>query len=101
MVSNPPYVALDEWTALPEEVREHEPRSALCDEGDGLSFYRIIASAAKRFLKSGGHLFFEVGDKQGGSVSRLLSEEAYRDVRLHPDLNGIGRVVVGRWRGGA
>ena len=38
---------------LSPEVREHEPRMALTDEGDGLGAYRRIAAAAPGFYGSG------------------------------------------------
>lgn len=97
VVSNPPYIALEEWDTLPKEVRAFEPRSALCDEGDGLSFYRIMASKAKHLVKTGGTVFWEVGDSQGEAVKAILSGEGYQDVSVYPDLNGVGRVVSGRW----
>lgn len=96
VVSNPPYVSLAGWSRLPEEIRGHEPRGALCDEGDGLSFYRLLASKAKRVLFPGGHVFFEVGDGQDAAVESILSEQGYRDVEAYPDLNGIRRVIRGR-----
>ncbi|MGD9101275.1 MAG: peptide chain release factor N(5)-glutamine methyltransferase, partial [Anaerolineae bacterium] len=36
IVANPPYIAAQEWGALPREVREHEPRLALYGGPDGL-----------------------------------------------------------------
>ena len=44
IVSNPPYISLSEMDELSPEVREHEPRLALTDEGDGLGAYRHIAA---------------------------------------------------------
>ena len=95
VVSNPPYVSLEEWKTLPEEIREHEPKEALCDGGDGFSFFRLIASRGKELLKSGGKLFFEVGDGQSGRVKEILTDSGYREITGHPDLNGIERVVRG------
>ncbi|MGI9368159.1 MAG: N5-glutamine methyltransferase family protein, partial [Ruegeria sp.] len=50
IVSNPPYITADEMQELSEEVREHEPRMALTDEGDGLGAYRSLAAGAPDFL---------------------------------------------------
>ena len=53
IVSNPPYIALDEMAGLAPDVRDWEPRQALTDEGDGLAAYRAItAGAASPRLKS-------------------------------------------------
>ena len=96
IVSNPPYVALEEWDTLPREIREYEPRTALCDEADGLTFYPIIAQKGKGMLKPGGFLFIEVGDGQGEKVCAILKKTGYTSVAMYPDLNGINRVVRGK-----
>ena len=51
IVSNPPYIAVDEMAGLEPEL-SHEPRMALTDEGDGLSCYRIIAAGAPEYFDS-------------------------------------------------
>jgi release factor glutamine methyltransferase len=93
VVSNPPYVCLSEWPNLPKDVRDFEPRTALCDEGDGLSFYRIIASKAGAILSPGGKLFLEIGFGQKNSVFEILQLAGFSGIEACPDLNGIDRVV--------
>ena len=95
IVSNPPYVSLDEWDSLPPEIREFEPRAALCDEDSGLRFFEFIAPAAFEMLEFGGKLFFEVGDSQSASVREMLKRFGYTAIEILPDLNSILRVVVG------
>jgi release factor glutamine methyltransferase len=94
VVSNPPYVSVSEWTNLPKDVRDFEPRVALCDEGDGLSFYRIIAMKAKTLLLPAGKLFLEIGFGQKDGVTGILRTNGYVNVRTFPDLNGIERVAT-------
>lgn len=94
-VSNPPYVSLEAWETLPREIREYEPRTALCDEGTGLRFFHIIASAAWNVLRGGGSLFFEVGDSQAEPVVGILEKNGYTGIETVPDLNRIPRVVFG------
>lgn len=94
-VSNPPYISLDEWDGLEPEIREFEPRSALCDESDGLAFYREIAGKSRSFLQNGGRLYLEVGDGQSGSVRRLLETSGFSGVESFLDFNRIERVVKG------
>jgi release factor glutamine methyltransferase len=96
IVSNPPYIALDEMEGLSPEVRDHEPRLALTDEGDGLSAYRAIAAGATRFLAPGGRVLVEIGPTQGPAVSGLFRQAGLEDVAVHPDLDGRDRVVLGR-----
>ena len=72
IVSNPPYIALDEWDGLSRDVREHEPRLALTDEGDGLGAYRRIAAGVRPHLAPGGRLLLEIGPTQARAVCALL-----------------------------
>lgn len=95
IVSNPPYIALDEMQDLSDEVL-HEPRMALTDEGDGLSAYRTIAQEAPKHLKPGARLMVEIGPTQGRAVTELFRSAGLEDVQLHPDLDGRDRVVLGR-----
>lgn len=96
IVSNPPYIALDEMADLSPEVREWEPRKALTDEADGLSAYRAIAAGAPAHLSSGGRLLVEIGPTQGAAVAALMREAGLTEARILPDLDGRDRVVAAR-----
>jgi release factor glutamine methyltransferase len=96
IVSNPPYIAASEMDCLQPEVRLHEPRGALTDEGDGLSAYRAIAAGAGIHLRPGGRLLVEVGTGQAPKVMGLFSDAGFEDVTAHRDLNGVDRVILGK-----
>ncbi|MDM7925633.1 MAG: peptide chain release factor N(5)-glutamine methyltransferase [bacterium] len=93
LVSNPPYVSMDEWERLPVEIRKHEPRRALCDGGDGFAFYPVLAGLAAAMLVPGGLVWAEVGAGQSGAVLEMFGRTGLRDATALPDLNGIPRVV--------
>ncbi|WP_343229851.1 peptide chain release factor N(5)-glutamine methyltransferase [Yoonia maritima] len=95
IVSNPPYIALDEMDDLQPEVRLHEPRMALTDEADGLSAYRIICRDAPAHLTPGGRLIVEIGPTQAVAVSRFMSDAGLVNIGVRPDLDGRDRVVAG------
>lgn len=97
IVSNPPYIALDEMAALAPELA-HEPRMALTDEGDGLACYREICAGARKFLKSDGRLLVEIGHLQGPDVAALFAKAGLADVQILNDLDGRNRVVSGKNR---
>lgn len=96
IVSNPPYIRSDVIPGLMEEVRDHEPLLALDGHEDGLFFYRRIVREARRCLKPGGRLFFEIGFDQGDALRELLTEAGYKDVAITKDLAGLNRVAEGR-----
>jgi len=83
VVSNPPYV--DTLDGLQPELR-YEPEFALV--GSGLH-ERLAEGARARAL------VLEVGAGQAERVASALESFAYRNVKITPDLSGIGRVVEG------
>ena len=97
IVSNPPYIALDEWGELDLDVRGFDPRIALTDEGDGLAAYRILTSEAGAFLRNGGRLMLEIGHKQGMAVSQLFEAAGFTALQCLPDMAGRDRVICGVW----
>lgn len=97
IVSNPPYIASHEITGLDKEVRDFDPHLALDGGQDGLTAYRILASAIQRLLKPGGAFAFEVGHRQADDVASLMETAGLGVNRPHRmDLSGIPRVVNGR-----
>lgn len=95
IVSNPPYIPTGVIPTLMEEVRDHEPVSALDGREDGLYFYRKILEKAGRYLYPGGMLFFEIGYDQAEKVSSLMRKAGYQEVTVCKDFAGLDRVVYG------
>lgn len=95
IISNPPYIPTDVIGGLMPEVAVYEPIQALDGKEDGLHFYRRIVEKASDYLNPGGKLLFEIGHDQGESVSSLMIEAGYKDVRVIKDLAGNDRVVTG------
>ena len=91
VVSNPPYVRLDEVDSLEPEVRDWEPRAALVAEGAT----EAIARGALDVLREGGALVLEVAHGDAERVASLLRELGYEGVRRTRDLAGRERVVEG------
>lgn len=63
IISNPPYVSIEEMMILPEEYH-HEPKLALAADHDGLNFILRILKSAGTFLKPDGLLFVETGNSE-------------------------------------
>ena len=95
IVSNPPYIADHEMTALSAEVLR-EPHMALTPGGDGLAAYRVICGGLKAALSPGGRALLEIGPAQGRAVADLMRNGGLEDVTVHPDMDGRDRVVEGR-----
>lgn len=94
IVSNPPYIAVDEMAGLAPELT-FEPRMALTDEADGLSAYRAICAGVGAYLAPGGVVMVEIGPTQGAAVTALMCAGGLGDICILRDLDGRDRVVVG------
>ncbi len=100
LVSNPPYIAFDELSALPRGVRDWEPALALSCADDGMAVTRAIVSDAGRLLRPGGILAFEVDARRAQRVAQLVREAGmYEGVEVFLDLTGRERYVLARRRG--
>ncbi len=91
ILCNPPYIGTGE--ALPAEVRDHEPASALFAGSDGLADYRLIAPVIGAQLAPGGVASIEIGHVQADAVSALFRAEGLRTA-LRRDLAGRDRCIL-------
>ena len=96
IVSNPPYVRAEEMGGLDANVRDYEPAGALTDGGDGLAFYRLLASEkSAKLLKPGGMLFAEIGEDQAADVCAIFAGEGhFEHICTYRDLTGPHDRVV-------
>jgi len=96
IVSNPPYISIEDFSTLQPEVREFEPRLALTDENDGLSIIQRLVSDSENHLTPGGFLLIEIGHDQKSAVQNMFSASNWQEVFFLQDLQGHNRVVVAR-----
>lgn len=94
IVSNPPYVTADEYSLLPSEVKEFEPKLALVGSDNGLFFYRKILELSKIALQPQGTIFFEIGEDQAADIRKLGLSAGFKQIEIMQDLAGRDRVMV-------
>jgi release factor glutamine methyltransferase len=97
VVSNPPYVGLEEASLLSIDVRDHEPATALFAPRTRLSVIERLATELGE-LAAGTVVAFEIGAGRDEEVSDLLEDSPLALVATHSDLVGIPRVVVTKRR---
>lgn len=97
LVSNPPYIPIEEKGLMHSNVLDFEPGLALfVTDEDPLIFYRIISEKGKKLLKPTGKIYFEINERFGEPVTELLLTLGYQNVRIIKDLNGKDRMVTGQ-----
>jgi release factor glutamine methyltransferase len=93
IVSNPPYIPMQEMKNMELQVTDHEPNIALfVPDEDPLVFYKAIARLAKLHLSPNGQLFFEIHYDQGDAMIALLDEMHFH-AELRADLFEKDRMV--------
>ena len=94
IVSNPPYIPLEEMKNIMIDVKEYEPEIALTDFNDGLVFYDRFADLGSKLLKKEGWMVLEVGiDDHPEKVAKLFKSKGYSNIELVSDYNKDKRVL--------
>jgi release factor glutamine methyltransferase len=96
VLSNPPYVGLNEADKVQRSVFKFEPRMAVFAGEKGLDVIRPLIEQAHALLKPGGRLAMEIGYSMRDAVLELLSPTLWDEPTVVPDLQGIPRVIVTR-----
>ncbi|MGN7863638.1 peptide chain release factor N(5)-glutamine methyltransferase [Chryseobacterium sp. 22458] len=95
IISNPPYIGIEEEIEIANSVKEFEPKMALFSPtADALIFYRKIAEDSRKHLNNGGLLFLEINQKLGPETLELYQD--FSDAQLLKDLSENDRFIYGK-----
>ncbi|MDR1959490.1 MAG: peptide chain release factor N(5)-glutamine methyltransferase [Planctomycetaceae bacterium] len=95
IVSNPPYVSEGEYTKLPPDVKNFEPKTALVAGNDGMEvILRLIEQAASR-LDQNGSILVELSPMISRNIAEFFkkSPQIWSDIRILSDFSGLERIV--------
>lgn len=91
IVTNPPYVAIDD-PLLADRVKRYEPAIALYEAKQGLAGYYQILAQIPYFLKPGGFLLVEFGNKQKKALAEMVGTKGR--VWWYQDENNLDRYCL-------
>ena len=95
ILSNPPYIASEEFKGLSPEVRDYEPRLALDGREGGMHFIEKIISEAPAFMNPGGWIMLEMAPGQTEKALGLIGEITdYGEKTRIKDYSHLYRVVM-------
>lgn len=96
IVSNPPYIPESDQAIMKDNVKHHEPHTALFAEENGLAAYRAIINGLPRVIHPDGTwLFVEIGWNQGAEVRSMITDRfANASPDVIRDINGHERIVA-------
>ena len=95
IVSNPPYIAVDDPHLSQGDVR-FEPLSALIASNNGLADLEHVIAHAKEYLLPEGWVLVEHGYDQAKSVRDFFQLHTYNAIQTRRDLGGNERVTFGQ-----
>ena len=94
IVSNPPYVRMQEKKLMQLNVIDHEPDIALfVEDDDPLLFYKRISELSRQYLKHNGTLYLEINEYLGVEMEKMLNEAGFKHVELKKDMFGKNRMI--------
>jgi release factor glutamine methyltransferase len=96
VISNPPYITIEERQTMQKNVLNYEPHLALFVEDDALIFYRHIA---KWSIKQNPNVkvFCEINERFGQETCQVFEACGYSHAVLHKDMQSKERIVEA-WR---
>ncbi len=100
IVSNPPYIAEDEWLSLEPSVKEWEDKKALVADDNGLALLQKIIECSSAYLKKDSvldlsipRLVLEIGYMQGYAVQDMCIKNGFKNSLIIKDGAGKDRVI--------
>jgi len=94
IVSNPPYIPLNEKQLLSRHVADSEPESALfVPDDDPLIFYKAIIRYARQHLAPSGKIYVEVHENLSGETLQLFQNSGYFGAMVLKDYRRKNRFI--------
>ena len=95
IVSNPPYVRIQEKKQMKKNVLNYEPDLALFVENDDpFIFYEAIAAFAKTHLQPNGRVYCEINQYLGDETVGIFQKAGFKEIVLSEDINDNERILV-------
>lgn len=94
VLSNPPYIGVDEASFMSPTVLDYEPHGALFADENGLVLYRKLAETLPAIMKKPALIGLEIGYLQASSVQRLFQNAFPKSkIEVVQDMNGKDRMI--------
>jgi release factor glutamine methyltransferase len=103
IISNPPYIAPEDWNDLSPTIRKWEDRGALIAGNHGFDIITQLVAQAPYYINQQSilrkhnlaSLVMEIGHNQSKEVQQLFINAGFTQAHILNDSAGIGRVVIG------
>ena len=94
IVSNPPYIPLNEVDNLETNVKDYEPHLALfAPSDDPLLFYKAISEFSNTHLTEAGLCYFEIHKDFSKDLYSYFESRNHSDIKVRNDMSGNVRMI--------
>ena len=94
IISNPPYVPLNDKHEMDAHVVNYEPARALfIPDEDPMLFYKAIADYGKNKLQENGLIFVEIHEKRAIEVKDVFKAAGFKTIEIKKDMQGKDRMI--------
>jgi len=97
VISNPPYIAEEEYAGLESSVRDFEPKLALVSGPTGLEFYKRLEETLPAHLHDGALIFFEIGATQSAALLEMFAKPYWKEITIAKDWGGHDRFFFAKY----
>ncbi len=94
LISNPPYLTVDEYSSLETSVRDWEPPMALVSGEDGMAATARLLDEGRSVVRPGGWLALELDCSRAAVVAGQAAVLGWTEVTIHMDLFGRERYLL-------
>ena len=91
IVSNPPYIPLNNYQKLETKVLKYEPQTALTDFADGLTFYKRFSELILT-MQEGSIMMLEIEGDNTPDLLKIFQGNNYK-IEIIKDFAGIDRIL--------
>ena len=92
IVSNPPYIAIDEKSVMSDSTLQFEPDLALYGEDDGLNFYRVFAEKLISSDQKPLVLYLELNEFKAEKIQAIFNSQGLT-CEIKKDMQGKARMM--------
>ncbi len=94
IVSNPPYLSLNEYKKSSLEIKLFEPKIAFVAKNNGYEFYKKISLILSKILKSESTAFVEIGSSQAKNAIKIFKLNNLNLLEVSQDLQKLDRILI-------
>ena len=94
IISNPPYIAINEINELDSTVKLYDPLDALTDYENGLKFYKHFANIGLNMLSDDGYMLFEFGGDHQLADLKIIFNNLNYTYNVFNDFNNVPRFML-------